>query len=132
MTTGGFPHSDIHGSTLVGSSPWLFAAFYVLHRFLAPRHPPLALHSLEFLDARVRYRNVKEQTQPENRPARKQQTPAPNQQDERPQLPQNETEDPDTPTPAGRSQPTTTTTNQSKHIKLAINQESTLPNERSV
>ena len=43
---GGFPHSDTPGSTLVGSSPRLFAAYYVLHRPLAPRHPPYALCSL--------------------------------------------------------------------------------------
>ena len=46
MTRRGFPHSDIHGSTLVCSSPWLFAAYHVLHRLLAPRHPPSALTSL--------------------------------------------------------------------------------------
>ena len=28
----GLPHSDIHGSTLMCSSPWLFAAYHVLHR----------------------------------------------------------------------------------------------------
>ena len=43
---GGFPHSDISGSSLVGSSPKLFAAIHVLHRPLAPRHPPCALCSL--------------------------------------------------------------------------------------
>ena len=32
MTTRGLPHSDISGSSLVGSSPKLFAACYVLHR----------------------------------------------------------------------------------------------------
>ena len=32
---------------MVDSSPWLFAATHVLHRHLAPRHPPLALHSLK-------------------------------------------------------------------------------------
>ena len=32
--------------SLVGSSPWLFAATHVLLRHLAPRHPPLALCSL--------------------------------------------------------------------------------------
>src|SRR5690606_16316981 len=42
----GLPHSDIHGSTLACSSPWLFAANHVLHRLLAPRHPPNALTSL--------------------------------------------------------------------------------------
>ena len=32
---------------MVGSSPWLFAATHVLHRCQTPRHPPLALCSLE-------------------------------------------------------------------------------------
>ena len=32
MTPRGLPHSDILGSSLVGSSPRLFAACYVLHR----------------------------------------------------------------------------------------------------
>ena len=32
MTARGLPHSDISGSSLVGSSPKLFAACYVLHR----------------------------------------------------------------------------------------------------
>ena len=41
----GFPHSDIHGSTGARPSPQLFAACHVLHRLLAPRHPPNALHS---------------------------------------------------------------------------------------
>ena len=44
----GFPHSDIHGSILACSSPWLFAAYRVLLRLLAPRHPPYALSSLTF------------------------------------------------------------------------------------
>ena len=44
----GFPHSDIHGSILACSSPWLFAAYRVLLRLLAPRHPPNALISLTF------------------------------------------------------------------------------------
>src|SRR5690349_25143139 len=42
----GFPHSDIRGSTLARISPRLFAACHVLHRLLAPRHPPNALVSL--------------------------------------------------------------------------------------
>ena len=29
---GGLPHSEIHGSKLVRSSPWLIAAYHVLHR----------------------------------------------------------------------------------------------------
>ena len=41
--SGGFPHSDIHGSILMCSSPWLFAAYHVLLRLLMPRHPPYAL-----------------------------------------------------------------------------------------
>jgi hypothetical protein len=46
MTPAGFPHSDIHGSILACSSPWLFAAYRVLLRLMAPRHPPYALSSL--------------------------------------------------------------------------------------
>ena len=46
MTPAGFPHSDIHGSTLESSSPWHFAGFHVLLRLLVPRHPPCALCSL--------------------------------------------------------------------------------------
>ena len=46
MTPGGFPHSEISGSTLVCSSPKLIAAYHVLHRLLAPRHSPHALSSL--------------------------------------------------------------------------------------
>jgi hypothetical protein len=39
----GLPHSDIFGSSLVVSSPKLFADYYVLLRLLPPRHPPYAL-----------------------------------------------------------------------------------------
>ena len=49
MTHIGFPHSDIHGSKLSSSSPWLFAGKHVLHRLLVPRHPPYALSNLTFL-----------------------------------------------------------------------------------
>ena len=42
----GFPHSEIHGSRDICSSPWLFAACRVLHRLLMPRHSPCALSSL--------------------------------------------------------------------------------------
>ena len=38
-----FPHSDIHGSKVICTSPWLFAAYHVFHRLLVPRHPPCAL-----------------------------------------------------------------------------------------
>src|SRR5664279_1396852 len=46
MTPAGFPHSEIHGSKRVCRSPWLIAACRVLHRRLAPRHPPFTLSSL--------------------------------------------------------------------------------------
>ena len=46
ITRTGFPHSDIHGSMLAYSSPWLFAVNHVLHRLLVPRHSPCALISL--------------------------------------------------------------------------------------
>ena len=42
----GFPHSDIHGSKDICSSPWLFAACHVLRRLLMPRHSPCALSCL--------------------------------------------------------------------------------------
>ena len=54
----GFPIRTSTDRSLVGSSPWLIAATHVLHRLQAPRHPPLALCSLEIfkkLDARARY-----------------------------------------------------------------------------
>ncbi len=41
-----FTDSEISGSTLVSSSPELFAAVHVLHRLSMPRHPPRTLHSL--------------------------------------------------------------------------------------
>ena len=40
---GGLPHSDIHGSKLVCSSPQLIAAYHVLRRLQEPRHSPYAL-----------------------------------------------------------------------------------------
>ena len=42
----GFPHSEIPGSKPACGSPGLIAACHVLHRLLAPRHPPYALSSL--------------------------------------------------------------------------------------
>src|SRR3954451_5442561 len=45
---GGFPHSEILGSKLVRSSPRLIAAYHVLHRLSAPRHPPDALTTLDY------------------------------------------------------------------------------------
>jgi hypothetical protein len=43
----GFPHSEILGSKLIRSSPRLIAAYYVLHRLHAPRHPLDALKTLD-------------------------------------------------------------------------------------
>lgn len=47
--SGGFPHSEIHGSKLILSSPWLIAEYHVLHRLLLPRHPPNALLALDLI-----------------------------------------------------------------------------------
>ncbi len=44
---GGFPHSEILGSKLVRSSPRLIAAYHVLHRLSAPRHPSNTLIALD-------------------------------------------------------------------------------------
>jgi hypothetical protein len=46
MTPAGFPHSEIPGSKPVCGSPRLIAAYHVLHRLSAPRHPPCTLSSL--------------------------------------------------------------------------------------
>jgi hypothetical protein len=51
----GFPIRISADRGLVDGSPQLFAVTHVLHRFLAPRHPPLALVRLEY------YLFVKEQ-----------------------------------------------------------------------
>ena len=45
--TVGFPHSEIHGSKLIRSSPQLIAAYHVFHRLSAPRHPLNALKALD-------------------------------------------------------------------------------------
>jgi hypothetical protein len=47
----GFPHSEILGSKGVSPSPRLIAGNRVLHRRLAPRHPPYALSSLTITSA---------------------------------------------------------------------------------
>ena len=39
----GFPHSDTPASTVVCTSPGIFAAYHVLRRLQEPRHPPCAL-----------------------------------------------------------------------------------------
>ena len=48
MTRSGLPHSEIPGSKPVCGSPRLIAAYHVLHRRPAPRHPPCALSSLTY------------------------------------------------------------------------------------
>ena len=47
--SGGLPHSEIHGSKLILSSPWLNAEYHVLHRLLLPRHSPNALIALDLI-----------------------------------------------------------------------------------
>src|SRR5207302_4946783 len=42
----GFPIRKSRGQRLVSTSPGLIAAAHVLHRLLAPRHPPCALSLL--------------------------------------------------------------------------------------
>ena len=51
-TLAGFPHSEIHGSMDICSSPWLIAACHVLLRLLMPRHSSYALSSLTFSENR--------------------------------------------------------------------------------
>ena len=53
ITEGGFPHSDIPGSTPAYGSPGRFGVRPVLHRPPAPRHPPCALSILSSPRTRV-------------------------------------------------------------------------------
>ena len=46
ITATRLPHSEISGSKRICRSPKLIAAYHVLHRLLAPRHPLCALKSL--------------------------------------------------------------------------------------
>src|ERR1044072_5458353 len=46
LVLAGFPHSEISESRVVCTSSELIAAYHVLHRLHAPRHPPCALSSL--------------------------------------------------------------------------------------
>src|SRR5688572_25591362 len=55
MTPAGFPHSEIPGSKPVCGSPRLIAAYHVLHRLSAPRHPPCTLSSLTNLSNPILY-----------------------------------------------------------------------------
>ena len=43
LQTSGLSHSEIHGSRVICTYPWLIAAYHVLHRLDEPRHPPSAL-----------------------------------------------------------------------------------------
>ena len=47
--SGGLPHSEIHGSKPILSSPGLIAEYHVLHRLLLPRHSPNALLALDLI-----------------------------------------------------------------------------------
>ena len=51
LPAAGFPIRISTDQSLVGSSPWLFAATHVLRRLLEPRHPPHALSSLVTLNS---------------------------------------------------------------------------------
>ena len=51
VRSAGLPHSDIHGSPDICSSPWLFAAYHVFRRRSVPRHSPCALCHLIYLRA---------------------------------------------------------------------------------
>ena len=51
--SGGFPHSEIHGSKLILSSPWLIAEYHVFHRLLLPRHSPNALLALDLIQKKT-------------------------------------------------------------------------------
>jgi hypothetical protein len=55
ITPGALPHSDIPGSKPAGGSPRLIAAYHVLHRLLAPRHPPYALRCAAPAPSRTRH-----------------------------------------------------------------------------
>ena len=55
----GFPIRRSTDRSLVGGSPWLIAATHVLHRHLAPRHPPLALCSLKIAHSSALPRETK-------------------------------------------------------------------------
>src|ERR1043165_3272341 len=48
----GFPIRISPDQRLLSDSPKLFAASHVLHRLLAPRHPPCALNSLTMVATR--------------------------------------------------------------------------------
>jgi len=49
ITSSGFPHSETSGSQPAYGSPKHIGVCPVLHRHLAPRHPPCALRSLTYV-----------------------------------------------------------------------------------
>ncbi len=54
ITTGGFPHSEICGLTVICTLPQLIAACHVLLRLWMPRHSPCALNNLILRYVRVK------------------------------------------------------------------------------
>ena len=54
----GFPHSDTPASTVVCTSPGIFAAYHVLRRLQEPRHPPCALSHFHLLPGHIRPSNI--------------------------------------------------------------------------
>jgi hypothetical protein len=59
--SGGLPHSEIHGSKLILSSPWLIAEYHVFHRLLLPRHSPNALFALDLIQKKTGLRPSRSQ-----------------------------------------------------------------------
>ena len=55
----GLPHSEIHGSKHILSSPWLIAEYHVLHRLLLPRHSPNALNALDLIQKKLDFFFIK-------------------------------------------------------------------------
>ena len=74
INRGGFPHSEISGSTPVCGSPKLIAACHVLHRLLAPRHPPYALSSLTFNPRNRCHRRTRSRDEPDMKNPRRHRT----------------------------------------------------------
>jgi hypothetical protein len=50
MTARGLPHSEIQGSSLLSSYPWLIAAWYVLHRLWSQGIHLVLLSIFDYLD----------------------------------------------------------------------------------
>ncbi len=65
--SGGLPHSEIHGSKLILSSPWLIAEYHVFHRLLLPRHSPNALLALDLIQKKQDLRPARQRKLVRNR-----------------------------------------------------------------